>query len=176
MTQLILLLLLLILVLLAISLLVFLRRRQETKICYHNHHLPASIDPCNQEEIDAIENAMIQFRKDWGFHASFGLRNLIGKWVDLVNDVQHPYVLSLADYTHSLSLRDELDEMLSTFPDRLSKSISEFLAAQDAIFFANTRVARAPLLDFDSSEISQRWLRVPTIVAPDVGDDTWYGV
>jgi hypothetical protein len=118
--------------------------------------------PRTKEERAALTNAVHELQREWGFVESFGLRELLGRWVTFVEEVEGGYKLSLADYTNDLALRDAIEQLKSTLPNRLRSEISQVLEPWDHRFQFATKPSRMPVLAGDASA-GPWWWRIPKV-------------
>jgi hypothetical protein len=138
--------------------------------------LPRALYPANSHEQACLLKAMSCLRADWGFSKSYDFDDLINQWKKFIKDVQEGYTLSLDEYTFRLSLRDELDEIVKTLPERLKSAINSFLEPLDGAYILATREVAEPLRPGEEGEIlAMRWYRVPSVLLPDLEDSSWYG-
>jgi hypothetical protein len=85
------------------------------------------------------------------------LDGLLRDWQNFIAEIEHGYGLSLYDYTNDLSVRDRLDELMTTVSGQLRPKLEARLAPLDARFQKATEVAPAPLMARPQSW----WRRIP---------------
>jgi hypothetical protein len=141
------------------------------------HKWPQDIFPANQDERACLEESLARLRADWGFADSYKLDDLLMHWAVFVYDVRNGFTDCLEEYTFSLSLRDAVDEMVRSLPDRLNNAISNFFEQLDNSFILATREVNEPLNIGEAGEaISMRWFRVPKLLYPQAEDSSWQGI
>lgn len=113
------------------------------------------------EEREALERALEEFRKDWGFTSSFGLRQLLQRWRDFVESVEDGYRLSYFDYTQDLSLRDEIERVKAHVPERLRIEIIDCIQPIDHRLKFATKQSRTVLGDAVYGPDRYWWWRIP---------------
>lgn len=119
--------------------------------------------PRTTEERAALTSAVRGLQQDWGFVESFGLRELLHRWVKFVEEIEEGYKLSLADYTNDLALRDSIEKLKSALPNRLRSEIGQLLEPWDHRFQFATKPTRVPLLPGDASS-GTWWWRIPKVL------------
>lgn len=117
--------------------------------------------PQTPEEREAVAEALDAFREEWGFGAAFNMSRLLEKWKGCVESVEEGYPFSFYDYTHDLSLRDEIERLKNSVPARLRTEIQGFVEPLDQRLQFATEPARVPLGSAVYGPDRYWWLRVP---------------
>jgi hypothetical protein len=123
--------------------------------------------PIDSSESHALESAMDDLRREWGFHRKFRFRDFLQQWERFVGEVAGGYDLSFDDFTQALEMRDAIDNFAACLPARLSEDLVSALAPLDKAFISATQVVPEPILPSpDEARPTDRWFRVPCRVAP----------
>lgn len=120
---------------------------------------------------------MEALREEWGFVSSYGLPDLLKGWVRTVASLRKGYPLARTSFEHNVDLRDELDRLVASVPERLGAQIQTFLAPLDAEFHDRTEPQEQPLCEpFDGEVLSPRQFRRPRLLNPADQDvaATWW--
>ena len=126
------------------------------------------------EEEEAIKKAIKRIIDDWGFHKNVGLRQLLDCWRKNIEEIESGYSLCIHDYTSALSLRDEIELLIRSVPERLGKAIEQWLKPYDQRYlFATKQVEISLLPGVLSKKQSARWYRIPLILKPIDADSEW---
>jgi hypothetical protein len=122
-------------------------------------HLPDSAD-----ERARLRDAEAKMREDWGFAPNVDLPWLLDRWERFVSEVETGFHHRLDEYTYELSLRDEIETIMKSVPERLSNEIRQRVAPSDHRFrFATKTVAKPLLPDVDGPD-KYWWSRVPKLL------------
>ena len=113
------------------------------------------------EERKALGSALAEIRSDWGFAASFDLRELVQKWQKFVQEVERGYTLSFYDFTHSLEMRDLLEGIRAVVPVRLQEELVSAIKAWDERFMRATAPSAQPIEPFLEEVPREWWYRIP---------------
>lgn len=126
--------------------------------------------PVGEVERQSLNRALETLRAEWGFPASYGLPDLLKGWVKTVASLRRGYPLPRTSFEHDVDLRDELDRIVESVPERLGAEIQSFLAPLDAEFHDRTTQHDEPLLGpLDGEVPSLRQFRRPKRLDP--GDE-----
>jgi hypothetical protein len=138
--------------------------------------LPRALYPANPHEQECLIKAMSCLKVERGMPETYDYEELLIQWKSFVKAVQRGYTLPLQDYTLTLTLRDDIEQMVETFPDRLKNAVCTFLEPLDGAFILSTREVARPLHpNAEGHTVTTRWYRVPRILLPDIEDSSWYG-
>ena len=96
---------------------------------------------------------------------------LLGSWNQFVARVERGYEDSIYDYTNDLSVRDQLQELLTTTSTRLHEKLTAQVAPLDQRFLGATRQIKRPLLQSLDEEIGFWWFRIPKALGGELEDD-----
>jgi len=133
--------------------------------------------PVGEVESQSLTRALEALREEWGFPSSYGLPELLKGWVKTVASLRKGYPLARTSFEHNLDLRDELDRIVGSVPERLGAEIQSFLAPMDAEFHDCTAPQEEPLCEALDGEVpSLRQFRRPKQLAPADEDvaATWW--
>lgn len=133
--------------------------------------------PVGEVERQSLNRALEALREEWGFVSSYGLPELLKSWVRTVASLRRGYPLARTSFEHDVDLRDELDRIVASVPERLGAQIQSFLVPLDAEFHDRTEPQDQPLCDPPDGEVpSLRQFRRPKLLAPADQDvaATWW--
>lgn len=123
--------------------------------------------PVGEVESQRLNRALEALREEWGFPSRYGLPELLKGWVKTVASLRKGYPLSRTSFEHDVDLRDELDRIVGSVPERLGAQIQSFLAPLDAEFHDRTALQEEPLCEPLAGEVlSPRQFRRPKLLAP----------
>lgn len=123
--------------------------------------------PVGEVESQSLTRALEALREEWGFPSSYGLPELLKGWVKTVASLRRGYPLPRTSFEHDVDLRDELDRIVASVPERLGAQIQSFLAPLDAAFHHRTAPHEEPLCEPLEGEVpSLRQFRRPKLLAP----------
>lgn len=123
--------------------------------------------PVGDVERQSLNRALEALREEWGFVSSYGLRELLKGWVQTVASLRKGYPLARTSFEHDVDLRDELDRIVASVPERLGAQIQSFLAPLDAEFNDRTEPQEQPLCEpLDGEVLSLRQSRRPKLLDP----------
>jgi hypothetical protein len=118
--------------------------------------------PIDDLETASVEAAVAAIRIEWGFHKSWGFPNLLSDWERTVEQLARGYELTFENYTRDLSIRDEIEQLVSRVPPLLANRINAWLQPLDVKFFEYTVAVEEPALPpLGQETLSPRWYRMP---------------
>ena len=133
--------------------------------------------PVGEVERQSPNRALEALREEWGFVSSYALPELLKSWVRTVASLRKGYPLARISFEHAVDLRDELDRIVASVPERLGAQIQTFLAPLDAEFHDRTEPQEQPLCEpLDGEVLSPRQFRRPRLLKPADQDvaATWW--
>ena len=110
---------------------------------------------------EALNHALDELRREWGFPPSFGLRQFLERWERFVQSVEVGYEGSLDDYIQNLEIRDSLNTLLRRLPAEERQEIASLLSKWDERLRFTTRPTSFPLAPRGEEVDSFWWSRVP---------------
>jgi len=122
-----------------------------------------SSKPSSEDEAKALEDAMRDFRLEWGFARSFRFEDLLRRWARFVEQVENGYTLGLDDFTQELALRDSLDDVLKKLPPGYQSKVDAWLEPWTHRFRFATREIHQPLLPIENAARFW-WWRLPNLL------------
>jgi hypothetical protein len=108
-----------------------------------------------REEVGHLDAALRAVADRTGRPVSFNA--LLKRWQELVHEVTVGYSLTLYDYTNDLSVRDQIEEVLTRVPDSLRARLEEVVRPLDERFEEGTTALEKPLLP----RSHRWWFRIP---------------
>jgi len=124
-----------------------------------------ALKPQTTAEGTALTKALSAMREEWNFPPLIDLQWLVKSWYRFVREIKAGYDSHPVDYVHFLDLRDELDRLSATLPDRMQRAIAEVLRPADEEYLLITDTTDEPLLPPDESEhLHERWYRLPKLL------------
>ena len=116
--------------------------------------------PLSSEDICMLEPILDALSQRSGRKQT--LDRLLNKWSRFVSKVELGYRLSIYDYTNDLSLRDFLQVVLSSCPNRIHDRLLEWMEGWDNRFILVTKQVEKPLLPpLGKEELGWWWFRIP---------------
>jgi hypothetical protein len=88
------------------------------------------------------------------------LNQLLGQWAEFVRAVERGYDDSIYEYTNDLSVRDQLEKLISASSSTLAAKLTDEFAPIDERFVNATEPARRPL-SAAHGDLPNWWRRVP---------------
>lgn len=88
------------------------------------------------------------------------LNQLLGEWAEFVRVVESGYDDSIYEYTNHLSVRDQLEQLISASSTTLAAKLAADFAPIDERFANATEPAKRPL-SAAQGELPSWWRRVP---------------
>jgi hypothetical protein len=123
------------------------------------------------DERTYLQRAEAKLREDWGFAPHVDLAWLLDRWERFVEEVETGFQHRLDEYTYELSLRDEIETIIRTVPQRLGNEIRRHVALFDHRFRFATEAVAKPLLPSVDSPDKYWWSRVPKLLHDELRDD-----
>lgn len=129
--------------------------------------------PKDEQEDRALKRALTELRVEWGESFKPTLASLVSGWHKAVQEVENGYRLSIFDYAHDLQLRDVLEDIKQTVPERLRNEIDQAVKAWDERFLEATEPTDKPLSLASDEQPRAWWFRFPRKLNPDP-DNPWF--
>lgn len=130
--------------------------------------LPEPRSPAEQAKLQSAE---AKLREDWGFAPVVDLGSLLDRWCRFVDEVETGFKHRLDEYTYELSLRDEIETIIKSVPERLANEIRQYVAVSDHRFRFATRETTKPLLPAVDSPDKYWWSRIPKLLEGELLED-----
>ena len=122
---------------------------------------------------ERLESCLDEIASDWGVSPAPSLEDLVSKWRAFVVSVETGFAMTIYDYTHLLSVRDDLEAVLKTVgKGTIAEHLRSALRPLDDRFrLATVKSDRSSVLRASGEESGHWWHRIPRRLQGELAKD-----